>query len=377
MRQWSLFVDESGSFEGNDGSLVAGILVPASAKHINSAHLRKQFAQIWGPAPFPPHAAIYKDWIGQVLLAAIPERAHHMPAGRYASARREASRPVLSLLERSAFAGRLEQLRESRYPILNHQDLTAARAAVAGYKPNAALQDVADQQQVAMNMLVQKTLHRFLETRVFLVKSAQEPRPDVIPGTRLFRDRYLDALGVLLGRLHRVLGEGDHCELFVLTRDVKTTGLNNGPVILDFGGMILRELVEAVRADVGGQAVCRSANAVQRYYDRPEIHDFLHPFLVLADWVATNSRNAERVARDSLSSLENDLYWNMLPRDSLRAHMQRPQGRALPLLGATGPAEARIRAALSGARVLPPDAHWPRWIQEQCSEWVAAAGGAQ
>jgi hypothetical protein len=377
MKRWSLFVDESGSFKGANGSLVAGILVPASAKHIDSANLRKQFAKIWGPAPFPPHAAIYADWMGQALLAAIPERPHHMPPGDYASARREASRLVLSVLERSSFAWRLEQLRESAHPILTHQDLNAARAAISPLMPDEALDEVATKQRVAMNLLVQKTLHRYPGTRVFLAQSVQEPRPDVIPGTRLFRDRYLDALEVLLGRLHRVLGDGDHCELYVLTRDVQTTGLTDKPVMLDFGGLLLRELVEAVRTEVGGLAACRPANAVQRYRDRPEIHDFLHPFLVLADWVATSCRSALTDKTRTLSMLEDDLYWHLLPQTSLRARTQLPQSEALPLVGATGRAEAKIQAALRGARVLPPDPQGPLWLQEQCAEWVAAAGGLQ
>lgn len=377
MPHWSLYVDESGGFKRHQGSLVAGLLVPARAKELDSPSLRRRFEQIWGPAPFPPHAAIYRDPMGQALLAAIKPDERAMPSGKHAGARRQASRRVLGLLEGTSFAGRLEQLREGRNTWLRLEDVWSATSLLRSIPGTAAdierLVDVAELQRASMDTLVRKALSQYPGTRVLLVRGDHDTDGAPIPGTRLLRDRYVDALETMLLRLHRILGANDTCELHVLTRDVEVTGIGAGRSTVHFGGLLLKELVETVRGQTASAAQCRAGSATQHYRDRADVNESLHPFLVLADWVATTCRPATRDPVTTLADLERHLEAMFLPRGSLRAPVLTPALGVLPLLGAAGLAEDRIRSALTRIAEPPVAPTSPRWVVDQCSEWVDAA----
>ncbi|GDX83812.1 hypothetical protein LBMAG42_56230 [Deltaproteobacteria bacterium] len=381
MTHWSLYVDESGQFQRHDGSLVAGLLVPATARELDSPTLRRRFEEIWGPAPFPPHAAIYGDPIGQALLAAIKPGPHGMPAGRHAGRRREASRGVLSLLENTPFSARLEELREGVNTTLRLDDVRTATKLLRRIPDTGAdierLDDVANRQRTEMDALLRRSLDRYPGSRVLLLRGDHEGHRAVVPGTRIFRDRYVDALEVLLHRLHRVLGPADTCEVHVLTRDVEVAGIGDATSTTHFGGLLLRELLDVVRVATGSSVQCRTSGGAVHYRDRRATLETLHPFLVLCDWVATTCRPATQDFGTSLVDLERHLEAARLPLGALRAGVVTPALGALPMLGAAGPAEDRVRAALTPGQRLPPQPAAPRWVADQVSEWVnAARGGA-
>lgn len=391
MAQWSLFVDESGRFDGNRISVVAGLLVPASGRALapnpNHSPLRDRFARIWGPAPFPPHAGVYANAVGQALLAGIPttdaNRAHMLAAGDHAGRRRAAARPVLERLAASAFAARLDELRSGNAVHLSHTDVEMARrileAEPASRIELEALDQVASDQRYEMNRLVHRVFERFPEARVVLVRSAPGVPPTagpVIPGTRLVPDLYLDALQVVLERALRVLAPGDTLDLRVLTRDVHAYITPDAPTPTSLGAQLLDQLVEAVQQRVGTQ-VRVAVGPVLHYRDHARLEIRLHPYLVLADWIATTSAPTLKARHHTLATLEQDLGRKAVPPRALRAPIQQPGLGELPLTAHAGPAHARVAAALRGeAAPPPPFAGPPPWAAEQCEAWVTAVGGA-
>ena len=412
MAQWSLYVDESGRFDSSRGAVVGGLLVPARADELSlaPAHqpencvLRRRFGEIWGPAPFPPHAALYCDPVGQVLLAGIRitdatrsgPGANMLPDGRHKGARRAAARPALALLGQSAFAGRLATLSDGTALWLTHDDVRDARAALwsAGVSAEVlgALDDVVSKQRYEMNSLVRRALERVPGSRVLLVRSVEHEGHgigELIEGTQLIRDRYVEALELLVERALRVLAPGDALDLHVLTRDVEFVfgagagagagavgGASNGvPVRGSLGAQVLRGLVEAVQARIG-TAVRISVGSARRFRDTPELNEPLHPFLVFADWVATTFRPVVLNPRSSLAELERQLEATCVPYGAARAPILSPSLGVLPLTAASGPAAHRIAAALNEQQFLPPAPTRPTWVVEQCAAWVVAKGGA-
>ena len=408
MAQWSLYVDESGRFDSSRSGVVGGLLVPARADELSlaPAHqpencvLRRRFGEIWGPAPFPPHAALYNDPVGQVLLAGIritdatkwEARVNMMPDGRHKGARRAAARPALALLEQTAFAERLATLSDGTKPSLTHDDVRDARAALrsAGLSAEVlgALEDVTVKQRDEMHSLVRRALERVPGSRVLLVRSVEHDGDgigELIEGTQLIRDRYVEVLELLVERALRVLSPGDSLDLHVLTRNVEFMfgasagaggGAGNGvPVRGSLGAQVLRSLVEAVQARIG-TAVRVSVGSVRHFRDTPQLSEPLHPFLVFADWVATTFRLVLLNRRTSLAELERQLEATCLPFGAARAPILSPSLGELPLTAASGPAAQRIAASLNGQRYLPPPPTRPAWVVEQCAAWVGAKGGA-
>ena len=408
MAQWSLYVDESGRFDSSRSGVVGGLLVPARADELSlaPAHqpencvLRRRFGEIWGPAPFPPHAALYCDPVGQVLLAGIRitdatrsgPRAKMLPDGRHKGARREAARPALALLEQTAFAGRLATLSDGTAPWLTHDDVRDARDALQSAGLGAAvwgaLDDVVSKQRYEMNSLVRRALERVPGSRVLLVRSVEHDGHgigELIEGTQLIRDRYVEALELLIERALRVLAPGDSLDLHVLTRNVDFVfgagagavgGAGNGvPVRGSLGAQVLRGLVEAVQARIG-TAVRISVGSARRFRDTPELNEPLHPFLVFADWVATTFRLVLLNPRSPLADLERQLEATCVPYGAARAPILSPSLGVLPLTAASGPAAQRIAASLNGQQFLPPAPTRPTWVVEQCAAWVGAKGGA-
>jgi hypothetical protein len=407
MAQWSLYVDESGRFVASQSSVVGGLLVPARADELSvaPAHqpekcaLRRRFREIWGPAPFPPHAALYNDPVGQVLLAGIritdatkpKDRANMMPDGRHKGARRAAARPALSLLEQTVFAGRLATLSDGTAPWLTHDDVRDARAALwsAGVSAEVwgALDDVLSKQRYEMHSLVRRALERVPGARVVLVRSVEHDGDGIgepIEGTQLIRDRYVEALELLIERALRVLAPGDSLDLHVLTRNVDFVfgaGLVGGagslgtPVRGSLGAQVLRGLVEAVQARIG-TAVRISVGSARLFRDTMELNAPLHPFLVFADWVATTFRPVLLNRRSTLAEVERQLESTCVPFGAARAPILSPSLGVLPLTAASGPAALRIAASLNGQRFLPPAPTRPTWVVEQCAAWVGAKGGA-
>ena len=408
MAQWSLYVDESGRFDSSRSGVVGGLLVPARADELSlaPAHqpencvLRRRFGEIWGPAPFPPHAALYNDPVGQVLLAGIritdatkwEARVNMMPDGRHKGARRAAARPALALLEQTAFAERLATLSDGTKPSLTHDDVRDARAALrsAGLSAEVlgTLEDVTVKQRDEMHSLVRRALERVPGSRVLLVRSVEHDGDgigELIEGTQLIRDRYVEVLELLVERALRVLSPGDSLDLHVLTRNVEFMfgasagaggGAGNGvPVRGSLGAQVLRSLVEAVQARIG-TAVRVSVGSVRHFRDTPQLSEPLHPFLVFADWVATTFRLVLLNRRSSLAELERQLEATCLPSGAARAPILSPSLGVLPLTAASGPAAQRIAASLNGQRYLPPPPTRPAWVVEQCAAWVGAKGGA-
>lgn len=392
MARWSLYVDESGRFEDGDTSVVAGLLMSASAQSLlpdsDRCRLRRSFAQIWGPAPFPPHAGIYASAYGQALLAAIRVtdltshdlRASMLAEGEHNRERRKAARGLLDLLADSAFAPRLEELGAGQRIHLTHGDVRAARAALGNRAPvRAALEPldaVADKQRGQMHRLLRSAVARTPGSRVLLVRaddldSAELGQP--IPGTILIRDRYVDALEVLLERAIRLIPEHDTLDVRVLTRTVRLRLPDGRVEIGQISGNALRGLVHAVRERVGSN-VHPLIGEPLRYDDAPGAP--LHPFLVFADWVATMSRSSLRGGHLTLEGLMANLDQTFTPAEALRAPVQHPPLGTLPLAAYAGAAQRRVAAALDGHATLPAFEGPPPWAAEQCAAWVAAAGGA-
>lgn len=368
--RWALFVDESGPFDGERPSLVAGLLAPADARALDRGGLRAALADLWGPAPWPPHAALLRVPASRVLHRLVPGG---MAPGRFAARLDAPCRPLLDALDTTPFAPRLAELRDGARP--TRGDIDAADAALRARRelrePYAALRELCRLQAAAMDRLVARVAERLggLWLLAALADRAP-PGPEAAPG-RLRDDAYTRALEVVLERAVRLAPAGE-VEAWVLTRHVAVGGLGDR---VPMQGHLVRQLAERVSARAALPTRLTAQGGVLPYHDDAEHHLALHPMLVLADHLASAARRHLGWTAAPWAGVVADLAaQGVVPAAALaRAPARIPALGPLPTLAAADPFEAHVRAALAG-EAPPPLPERPAWAADQARAWAATAG---
>lgn len=370
--RWSLFIDESGGFSPGETSLVAGVLVAREAASLDGT-LREALADVWGPAPFPPHATDLRRPVSRVLYAEwAPRRAGaRMEPGRFWSAMRGPVRALAAALEGSAFAGRLAAIRGGAFP--TWADMVEAERVVRTHAAYPALRKVAEDQDLAMRGLLGRVVSRLGAGSVSIVGALADGEPPGPPPARaaVREDAYVRALTAVVERVAR-LGDGAEIDLRVLTRGVEVGGLGTIPM----QGHFLRPLAEEAARRAGARPRFVTTAAALRYGDDADQGRPFHPMLAVADWVANRLRHvADERPRSYDALVERLVAGGVVPAAELltRAPILAPQVGALPTIGAAGPPEAAVRAAFRGTR---PElgGPGPKWAWAQAAAWVDAAG---
>ncbi|MES2641332.1 MAG: hypothetical protein V4850_17710 [Myxococcota bacterium] len=365
---WSLFIDESGKFEGGDPSVVAGILVVGRADAYACGRLRAVLTDICGPGPWPPHASHRNIPASRVLYAA---RTHtrDMPPGRYAAQLEPAIRELTATLERSTMRARLEAIRGGEFPTRN--DCEAADAILHRELAYRTVRAVAEHQDTDMGRLVQLVCSRSGGMVVAALADDGPPGPAPAP-LQVREDAYVRALSVVIERVSRLAGAHD-AECFPLTRHVEAGGLGKE---VDMQGFLLRPLLEQAAAVTRSPVRLRAGGGRQRYRDHADQGDPLHPLHVLADWLANKLRAAAGWYGGRYPALEATLAKDLLLG---RALMRRDPSRApalgaLPTFAVAGGPEDSVRTALSGGTPRHAAPGGPAWGWDQAREWSDTAG---
>jgi hypothetical protein len=365
--KWSLFVDESGQFEGGDPSVVAGVVVVGHPDAYAGGRLRALLADIWGPGPWPPHAAHSNLPASRVLYAAHADH-RDMRAGRFAADLRPAIRDLTAVLERTPLQSRLSSIRDGALP--TYADCEAAHALLRREPSYATLRSVGEAQDTAMGQLVEMVCA--MSGGVVVAAFADEGPPGPAPAPlQLREDAYVRALRVVIERVSRLAGAHD-AECFVLTRDVEAGGLGK----IGMQGFLLRPLLEQAAAVAGSPVRLRAGGATLRYRDNERQGAPLHPLHVIADWLANKLRSAAGRFDGGYASLEATLVKDLLPGPATlrRVPSRAPALGALPTLAVAGGPEDAVRVALSGAAPAVAALGAPRWAWDQAHEWADTAG---
>jgi hypothetical protein len=370
---WSLFLDESGDFD-DDGAtrVVAGLLIERSAAALTGMRIREALGDVWGPAPFPPHAAHLNLASSLPIYAAWrPSRGGSMPEGRVVRHHRQVVRAAASALERAPHTrALLEEAQHGRLPSYDGlRDADAwLRTRDAGV--HRALERVQAERAAAMADLLERVFRR-LDGGATIVAARADVggvEPAVAVGG-LRADAYVRTLSVVAERVARVAG-GANVDVHVLTRDVEVEGLGTAEI----GPRVVREVMAAASSSTGSTVRFRPARNVQRYEDRPEQGAPFHPFLAFADWLANRLRHhLQTYPGVSWARLAEGLVLHGIAPSAASVHrvpIACTHAGALPMIAAAGIPEDAVRAAFA-ARPLPPLPSG--WAGDQARTWTGAA----
>lgn len=364
----SLFVDESGAFDGHDPSVVAGLLVDRGLDEVAGAPIRAELERIWGPGPWPPHATELRFPVAPVLYRAWRPRPGQaaMAEGRAIVPFRAELGALAAALESSRFGPRLDAIRDGAFP--TRDDIEEADATLRRHPALGAMRALLEKREELTRDLLARLGRR--SGGVTLVAALADDRP---PGGApsagaLREDTWLRALSVVFERVARLEGRAE-VDLLVLTRNVEVGGL--GPVPMQ--ARWLDTLAEEATRRAGADLRFRPAGTVFRYQEDAKQGALVHPMLALADWVANRLRHLVRQRPGDWDTLAARLVaMRVVPGPG--ALERTPRGRALgplPTVAAAGAPEERIRAAFGGETV---DVGETGWEWDQARRWVAAAG---
>jgi hypothetical protein len=373
--RWSLFLDESGDFGDEDATrVVAGLLLELPAADLARKRLREELGDIWGPGPFPPHAAhlnliaslpVYAAWKPSAATVSV------MAEGRIAAAHRPYVRAAARALEASPYAGLLAAAEAGRLP--SYGALQEANAWLRVNAPNVyfALQRVQAERSGGMSDLLARLFRRLGGGATIVAAQADRGAVGRVadPG-ELRADAYVRTLAVVAERVARV-ADGAVVDVHVLTRNVQVGGVGT----TEMGPWQVRQVMEAAAAATTSAVAFRPAPFVQRYDDRPDQGAPFHPALAVADWLANRIRHhlndhpqvswarlAEGLATSRIAPSVPSLY---------RAPMGRTTVGALPMIASAGIPEEAVRAAFAAQ---PPPPLPAGWTGDQARSWVGAAG---
>jgi hypothetical protein len=372
---WSLFVDESGRFDRQDLSMVVGVLAKAPGRGLGGQALRRELQRIWGPGPWPPHAATVRIPASHAVYAAARRFPDGLKQGAYAKPDSVEVKALIQHLEDSSFASLLDRIRRGAFPKDEH--IRDAQRLLHGPAVRPALKRVRgiiDDQSQAMNALVARVFAKLELQRVMVPITLADALPEgpQPPDARVQEDPYTRALTVLLERVARLAGDVE-IQCWILTRDVEVGGLGSAPL----QAQLLRPIFDDVLDRTGSACRFVPMCAVTRYGDWPRRDYVMHPMLVLADWLANRSRRAIGRRAVGLPALRSHLVGcGLVPDEAVLEHVPAvaPGLAPLPVLAAAGGPEARVRAAFAGEEPPPPVGKAPPWAWEQATLWERAAG---
>lgn len=382
-QRWSLYIDESGEF-GDGYSLVGGLLLRCSAEALLLSPLEARLGEIFGPGPWPPHAAVERMPASFVLRAEWGREG--MTAGRIGREVRQLCRDVARHTEAAAPPNVRAALGEVRAGGAVNYDRTSKldswlRAGAGGLENRwgatatfyRQLTAARDRRANEMNALVEGVVKRVGDGGSWVATvAAPGPGPGgLAPGSaELERDSYVDALACLLRRVALVM-PGAEIDLLVLTRHVSVVGLPR----VGMQSRWIRQLAEHASRGLSRPPRFRVVGGRHLYGARRRPEAPMHPALALADWIVNGIRRAtQRSAGHSWAQLLPLLEAGAgvgVPEGVLRRVEAERGAWDLPTLCAAGPAHDRLEALIAGASAIP--AAPSGWMGEQSERMGAAA----
>lgn len=369
-RLWQLAIDESGSFEGDERSVVVGVLLQHDSPHALAQGLRRSLEELAPEVPWPLHAtelrvpsSLLASWLR--LLPAQQERSPLAPAlARLAKRLSDSSDE-----DAQRFRDAIASAAKLRLPALQRGWAWIQHAA-----PSDAV--LLEARSAALRSGVRAVLRQLPsqlgEGRVAVVAA-------LAPATAS-KDRYLDALQTLFERLYCVLRsrEGSLHEVRVEVARRHVEAHDVGQVALRVAD-VTRRVRLAERFPFLAPAPEKPTDELVRLViDR--VVDYRlspSPAMVLADFA---SNAIGRLLRSW------DLEW-----PALGSALRRDAGIPLELVPAAGPAErpvstlaqpdpwrAALRALLEGRPALPLPLR-PRWcgqLHARDTAWLESLRGA-
>lgn len=365
MDRWTLYVDETGTFEAPLTSAVVGVLARGSPDHHADRRDRQAIERAHPGVVYPPHAADLRAPTAMIARQRRGPPAFQGPLGlavdrAWAAVQTDptpdvaAWRRALVARERARATGDRAAVRAQQHALQTHRAATdrwlreqgaaepleaASRRLAAGL---GALADRWARERDAGAVVVGATL----------------PKAPASYGV-LVADGYLHALDALFRRVVLLLAEAGapaEVDVVVATRDVEHARGLRAPLHPAF----LQQVVHRTYLPLGRppEVVLVPFGGTLRWDDR------IPAGLVLADHCAFRCRAVLEAASDrddALPALEEKLRHAGAPL---------PVRRALPALAADGEADHVVAAAHRGE---PVDASRvrPRWNREQAEEWVA------
>ena len=369
VREWQLFIDETGNFEDPDASVaVVGWLVQHREHPRFDADLRRSLAKVVPDAAWPPHAAHLNLPIVQPILTqgfgAVASDGdawvHSVPDAwaRLRALEHEAVRKVVALAEQRKMAP--------------YDDLTEANDVVKRLEPNLFRSFIAQREQrmAWVRDLLSCLGEVFGPGESWLVGAGMPPvGDDDAPKS----DRYLALLETLFCRVFALLraddGNTHEVRVHVARRWVKPDGV---PLTLtlrvqDVGDCVRRAERFPVLAPEPGKPDTRVRivpHSVSRYDSN------VRPGIVIADFAANRLRWPMSTARSWHELQARADSQVALP---VTAPARRDVGASpLPALAAHGLPEQAIRGAAKKAQVLEVPWTPPGWTTDQARQWVAA-----
>ncbi len=381
MTEWSLFVDESGSFDKLDrGVVVAGVLVDREIAEHQDAVLQQALRSIVPYLPWPIHFAHFN----LPLVHALGLRAQREPAqGVEPAVFREAD-IIWGALDDDIAPERqqlLLELAQGRYPQDIERLLNIQKSLRSAQRANQALGALSRYIDNPLRPRVHRLLkilgaaypERRVFSRPFMLVAASETcigehgdprRPPVVIGAERYR-RVFTSLAQRAIDLVAMNPGSHHISCHVLTRHDE-----NGR---DFDVDYLEKLLAKTSRPEGIEIDALTT---------PRYEDGLHSFLVLADFAANalrvplTKRLASRSPADPLMELNSDVY----------------QRLRLPALQRTEPPTCRVSASgaadelILAAAQQPPELvpawlqthQWPKgylpWARAQAENWAIFLG---
>lgn len=369
VREWQLFIDETGNFEDPDASVaVVGWLVQHREHPRFDADLRGALAKVVPDAAWPPHAAHLNLPIVHPILTqgfgAVPSDddawVSSMPGAwaRLRALKHEAVRKVLNLAEQRQMAP--------------YDDLAEANEIVKRLEPNlfGSFKARRERRMRHMRGLLSHLGEVFGPGESWLVGAGMPPVADDDTSKG---DRYLALLETLFCRVFALLrsDDGDRHEVrvHVARRWVKPNGV---PLTLklriqDVGDCVRRAERFPVLAPEPGKPDARVRivpHSVSRYDSN------VRPGIVIADFAANRLRWPMSTARSWHELQARADSQVALP---VTAPARRDVGASpLPALAAHGLPEQAIRGAAEKVQVLEVPWTPPGWTTDQARQWVAA-----
>lgn len=370
---WQLFVDESGDFDADAPTLVAGWLVRIDDSSELRAHLRRALDTAVPSLRYPQHANRANLLATRALeLARWRRRAPGAPERPWEAAVSPALARLRAAATHPAVAPALERI--DRGGSMDYELLRRCSDWLSACHPTEAarLRALADEERAA----VFDTLAGLPSSEAFAIAAYDDG------GEEAPSDRYLALLEAMLERVLALFRHADarvEVRAHVLVRDVQAPDFHR-PIRLRAA-----DVVRAVRAAERFPLLVPDAGQPDpRVRIVPEVpSEFAptaHPGLVFADWIANRALSELQPAshqRQPWHAIERSLRRRvgLVPVAPFRNDAARP---LLPTVAVQGIPRRAVADAF--ARGRPPLARGEceiAWWREQANAWMARAGGAR
>lgn len=365
MDRWTLYVDETGTFETPLTSAVVGVLVRGSPDHHADRRDRLAIERAHPGVVYPPHAADFRAPTAMIARQRRGPPAFQGPLGQAvdrAWAAIQADAPAeVTAWGRALMAREQARARGDRASVgACAEAMEAHRAATDRWLRARGMAQPLEEASLQLTAGLDALADRWARERdagAVVVGATLPGKPETYGG--LVADGYLHALDALFRRVVLLVartGTPAQVDVVVATREVHHARGFRAPLHPAF----LQPVIHRTTLPLGHppEVWLVPCGGTRRWDER------LPPGLVLAD------RCAFRWRAVLASATKQDRELSMLESELGRAGPPLPVRRTLPALAADGSADHAVAAARRGEAVdLSPIR--PRWNREQAEEWVA------